>query len=71
MYCGPRFYRVNFTHKRDGHRTGYTYGENASAARAQAKSLAAADWATDVVLETIDDRYPANVIEGLDYPDTD
>ena len=61
-YYGPRFYRVCW--KRGSETTTMNFGEEArSSAKAHAMRLAKIEGITSIRLESIDDRYPANVLE--------
>ncbi len=62
-YYGPRFFRLTCTKERNGEleMTGATYGQNRMHAVSDARSVYIPAGYT-VVLETLDDRYPANVL---------
>ena len=64
-YYGPRFYRVTYLHS--GKPSSMTFHDRRSEARAYAKRITTEPWAADVTLETLDDRYPANVLESEIY----
>lgn len=61
-YYGPRFFRLTCTRERNGtETTGASYGQNRMLAVSDARNVYIPAGYT-VVLETLDDRYPANVL---------
>lgn len=62
-YYGPRFYRLKL-HKAD-HDTSVSYGDNRSLAVSNARNVYLPA-GYKCILETIDDRYPANVLATED-----
>lgn len=64
-YAGPRFYRLTCTRTRDGkaETTGASYGENRMAAVNEARRIFL-PIGYACVLESLDDRYPANVLSS-------
>ncbi len=60
-YYGPRFYRVVWT-RSDGTEGNMAFGDRRSEARAHAERVALDAADGTATLESIDDRYPANVL---------
>ena len=61
-YYGKRFYRVTWERTLTGKRESMSFDDRRSEAKAHASRTAASPHATAVRIETLDDRYPANVL---------
>ncbi len=67
-YYGPRFYRVRWDRWDNGEEEWMAFDDARAEAKAHADRLANGPFAVNVRLETIDDRYPANVLSSEIIP---